>query len=68
MSTANPKKAFEPTPATKRWQARVDAARKAVTEAEQAMRLATTSAEQAWLFQDLKEKERKLQAALRAKW
>lgn len=68
MSTANPKKAFEPTPATKRWQARVDAARKAVTEAEQAMRLASTSAEQALLFQDLKEKERKLQAALRAKW
>lgn len=68
MSTANPNKAFEPTPATKRWQARVDAARKAVTEAEQAMRLVTASAEQAWLFRDLKEKERKLQAALRAKW
>lgn len=68
MSAADPRRAFDPTPATKRWEARVEAARKAVTEAEQAMRLATTSAAQAWLFQDLKEKERKLQAALRAKW
>ena len=68
MSIANPKKAFAPSDATKRWQARVDAARKAVTEVERALRLATTSAEQTFLFRELKEKEQALQAALRAKW
>jgi hypothetical protein len=61
-------KAFDPTPSTKRWQARVDAARRAVTETQQAMQLATTAADQARLFRELKEKEGKLQAALRAKW
>jgi hypothetical protein len=68
MSISKPKKAFEPSNATKRWQARVDAARKAVTEVEQALRMANTSAEQAFLFRELKEKEQALQAALRAKW
>lgn len=61
-------KAFDPTPSTKRWQARVDTARRAVTETQQAMRLATTAADQTRLFRELKEKEGKLQAALRAKW
>jgi hypothetical protein len=32
------------------------------------MQLATTAADQARLFRELKEKEGKLQAALRAKW
>jgi hypothetical protein len=68
MSISNPKKAFDPSDATKRWQARVDAARKAVTEVEQALRLTATSAEQTFLFRELKEKEQALQAALRAKW
>lgn len=68
MSISNPKKAFDPSDATKRWQARVDAARKALTEVEQALRLTTTSAEQTFLFRELKEKEQALQAALRAKW
>lgn len=68
MSISKPKKASAPSDATKRWQARVDAARKAVTELQQALRLATTSAEQNFLFRELKEKEQALQAALRAKW
>jgi len=34
-SSHNPRKAFEPTDATRRWQAQIDAAKQAVAEAQE---------------------------------
>lgn len=58
---------FQPTEATKRWQARVDAARKAVSDAEQAMARETVPSQQTFHFRELRQRERELQEALRAK-
>ena len=60
------KKERAPTEFEKYWQARVDAAKAAVAEAEKAMLATTSPAMQTYLYRDLREKERALQAAMRA--
>ncbi|MBE2180185.1 MAG: hypothetical protein IAE97_06905 [Chthoniobacterales bacterium] len=56
-----------PTEAERRWQARVDAAKAAVAEAEKAMTATTSPTMQTYLYRELREKQRALQAALRAR-
>jgi len=64
MSAANPKNAFTSTDAERRWGERVDAAKRAVAEAEQRLAQASTPAFQTYAFQDLEEKHRALRVAL----
>ena len=61
------KKERAPTELEKYWQARVDAAKAAVAEAEKAMLATTSPTMQTYLYRDLREKERALQAAMRAR-
>ncbi len=56
-----------PSEADKRWQARVDAARAAVTEAEKAMLATTSPTMQTHFYRELREKQQALQAAMRAR-
>ena len=56
-----------PTELEKYWQARVDAAKAAVAAAEKAMLATTSPAMQTYLYRELREKERALQAAMRAR-
>lgn len=55
-----------PTELERYWQARVDAAKAAVAAAEKAMLATTSPAMQTYLYRELREKERALQAAMRA--
>lgn len=61
------KKERVPTELEKYWQARVDAAKSAVAEAEKAMLATTSPAMQTYLYRELREKQRALQAAMRAR-
>jgi len=63
-SSHNPRKAFEPTDATRRWQARVDAAKQAVAEAQEMVLKAESAAEQTWLYRELESKQRAVEAAM----
>jgi len=63
-SNADPKKAFEPTDATRRWQERVDAAKQEVAAAEEKMVKVDSAREQTFAYWDLKMKERALRIAL----
>ena len=56
-----------PTELEKYWQARVDAAKAAVAEAEKAMLATTSPTMQTYLYRELREKQRALQAAMRAR-
>ena len=63
-SSHNPRKAFEPTDATRRWQARVDAAKQEVAAAQEKVLKAESAAEQTWLYRELESKQRAVQAAM----
>ena len=56
-----------PTELEKYWQARVDAAKAAVAAAEKAMLATTSPTMQTYLYRELREKQRALQAAMRAR-
>jgi len=58
MSAANPKNAFTTTDAERRWEERVDAAKRAMAEAEQKLAQASTPAFQTFAFHDLVENVR----------
>ena len=57
-----------PTELEKYWQARVDAAKAAVAAAEKAMLATTSPTMQTYLYRELREKERELQATLSKTW
>ena len=61
------KKERAPTELEKYWQARVDAAKAAVAAAEKAMLATTSPTMQTLLYRELREKQRALQAAMRAR-
>ena len=65
-STADPRKAFEPTDATRRWQARVDAAKQEVAAAQENVLKAESAAEQTWLYRELESKQRAVEAAMQS--
>lgn len=52
--------------AEKRWQARVDAAKKAVDAAEQTLAATADPAQQTWRFQEFRQRQREHQEAMRA--
>lgn len=56
-----------PTEFEKYWQARVDAAKAAVAAAEKAMLATTSPTMQTYMYRELREKQRALQAAMRAR-
>jgi len=59
---------FEPTDATRRWQARIDAAKQAVAEAQEKVLKAESAAEQTWLYRELESKQRAVEAAIQNPW
>ena len=67
-SSHNPRKAFEPTDATRRWQARIDAAKQAVAEAQEKVIKAESAAEQTWLYRELESKQRAVEATMLCPW
>ena len=67
-SCHNPRKAFEPTDATRRWQARIDAAKQAVAEAQEKVLKAESAAEQTWLYREVESKQRAVEAAMLCPW
>jgi hypothetical protein len=67
-SDSDPRRAFEPSEADRRWQARVDAAKREVAEAQAKVLKAESAAEQAWLYRELEAKQRAVEAAMLNKW
>ena len=67
-SSHNPRKAFEPTDATRRWQARIDAAKQEFAAAEEKVLKAESPAEQTWLYRELESKQRAVEAAMLCPW
>ena len=65
-SSADPRKAFEPTDATRRWQARVDAAKQEVAAAQEMVLKAESAAEQTWLYRELEAKQRAVETAMQS--
>lgn len=67
-SSSDPRKAFDSTDATRRWQARVDAAKQAVADAEEQVLKAESPGEQSWLYRELESKRRAVEAAIESPW
>jgi len=62
--SADPRKAFEITDADRRWQARIDAAKAAVSEAERQMMKADSPREQTYAYRELCVKKQALRIVM----